>query len=63
LTWKRLNYDAKASQKTTRIAGMLEYADALTTGLWPNMDILPTKEQVVRGQRLKVKSMSIASSN
>ncbi len=63
LTWKRLNYDAKASQKTTRIAGMLEYADALTTGLWPNMDILPIKEQVVRGQRLKVKSMSIASSN
>jgi predicted phosphodiesterase len=63
LTWQRLNYDAKASQKTTKIAGMVEYADALTTGLWPNMDILPIKEQVVRGQRLKVKALAIASSN
>jgi len=63
LTWHRLSYDAKASQKTTRIAGMVEYADALTTGLWPNMDILPIKEQVLQGQRLKVKAMVIGSSN
>jgi predicted phosphodiesterase len=63
LNWHRLPYDAKASQKTTRIAGMVEYAEALTTGLWPNMDILPIKEQGEQGQRLEVEAMTIANSN
>lgn len=63
VNWHRLAYDAKASQDTTRKAGMVEYSEALTTGLWPSMDILPTTEQRVQGQRLEVKPLIIADSN
>jgi predicted phosphodiesterase len=59
VSWHRLAYDSKASQKTTRKAGMVEYAEALTTGLWPSMDILPLAEQEVQGQRLEVKAMTM----
>ena len=59
VSWHRLEYDAKASQETTRKAGMVEYAEALTTGLWPSMDILPIAEQGQQGQRLEVETMDI----
>jgi predicted phosphodiesterase len=62
VSWHRLTYDAKASQATTRKAGMVEYAEALTTGLWPSMDILPLAEQGVQGQRLQVKAMTMGDS-
>jgi hypothetical protein len=63
VSWHRLTYDAKTSQQKTREAGMVEYADALTTGLWPSMDILPMKEQGEQGQPLKVKAMSFYDPN
>lgn len=63
VSWQRLAYDAKASQETTQKAGMVEYAEALTTGLWPSMDILPIAEQGEQGQRLEVKAMTPADSN
>jgi hypothetical protein len=63
VSWHRLAYDAKTSQQTTREAGMVEYADALTTGLWPSMDILPMKEQGEQGQSLKVKAMNFYDPN
>lgn len=63
VSWHRLVYDAKTSQETTRKAGMVEYAEALATGLWPSMDILPIAEQEKQGQRLEVEAMTIAGSN
>jgi predicted phosphodiesterase len=62
VSWQRLAYDAKASQATTRKAGMVEYAEALTTGLWPSMDILPLEEQEVQGQRLELKTITMNDS-
>jgi predicted phosphodiesterase len=63
VSWHRLSYDAKASQASTQKAGMVEYAESLTTGLWPSMDILPITEQGQQGQRLDIKAITIADSN
>jgi predicted phosphodiesterase len=63
VSWHRLTYDAITSQETTQKAGMVEYANSLTTGLWPSMDILPMKEQGEQGQPLKVKAMSFYDPN
>lgn len=59
-SWHRLEYDASASKKSTKAAGMVEYAEALTTGLWPSMDILPAAEQGKQGQRLSVKPVNLS---
>ena len=59
VSWHRLEYDAITSQKTTREAGMIEYADALTTGLWPSMDILPMAERRNKGKRLSIKPVTV----
>jgi predicted phosphodiesterase len=63
VSWHRLAYDAKSSQETTQKAGMVEYAEALTSGLWPSMDILPTAERETQGQRLSIKAMTINELN
>jgi predicted phosphodiesterase len=60
VSWHRLVYDAKTSQETTHKAGMVEYSEALTSGLWPSMDILPTVEREAQGQRLSIKPMTIS---
>jgi predicted phosphodiesterase len=59
VSWHRLEYDANTSQKTTKAAGMVEYADALTTGLWPSMDVLPSAERDNRGKRLSIKPVTV----
>jgi hypothetical protein len=56
-SWHRLQYDARASHDSTLIAGMSEYARALTDGLWPSMDILPTDERANQGRRLVVEQL------
>ncbi|MCZ6798094.1 MAG: metallophosphoesterase family protein [Gammaproteobacteria bacterium] len=53
-SWHRLSYDAATSQRSTRAAGMSEYALALGTGLWPSMEVLPPLEQGQQGKRLEL---------
>ena len=52
VSWHRLSYDASKSCQSTRAAGMTQYAQALSDGLWPSMDILPEYERGNRGKRL-----------
>jgi len=58
-SWHRLAYDAGTSQRSTREAGMEEYALALVDGLWPGMDVLPPTERKQRGKRLKLSPVRI----
>jgi len=51
-SWHRLQYDADKSRGSTLAAGMTEYAQALTSGLWPSMDMLPAHESDNQGKRL-----------
>ena len=59
VSWHRLQYDACISSRSTRIAGMHQYAQALTDGLWPSMDVLPEYERKKRGVRLSPASLRI----
>lgn len=61
-SWHRLEYDFPASQRSTRAAGMREYADALASGLWPSMDILPAHERTRAGQPLDLPPLRIPRS-
>jgi len=45
-----LNYDAALAQQAMRQAGLnMAYADALTSGFWPSVDVLPETECGQRG--------------
>ncbi len=57
--WHRLPYDAAHSQRSTRAAGMTEYAQSLIDGLWPSQDVLPAEEQRQQGQRLNLKPLRV----
>jgi len=57
VSWHRLQYDARISYDSTLSAGMSEYAQALTDGLWPSMDILPADERANQGRRLVVEQL------
>jgi predicted phosphodiesterase len=49
----RLRYDHAAAAAAMRSAGLAEaYATALTTGLWPSLDVLPATERAHTGRRL-----------
>jgi len=49
----RLDYDFKAAKQHMVAAGMNNgYAEALTTGLWPSMDVLPMHEKIIKGQKI-----------
>ncbi|MFT7672136.1 MAG: putative phosphodiesterase [Gammaproteobacteria bacterium] len=48
-SWHRLPIDQTISSKLTRDSGMIEYADAMLSGLWANMDVLPESERAQRG--------------
>ncbi|WP_020675171.1 metallophosphoesterase family protein [Geopsychrobacter electrodiphilus] len=49
-SWRRLSYAADQSRHTMCNAGLQSgYAEALTTGLWPSMDVLPADERARRG--------------
>lgn len=40
--WHRLRYDWRRAQLVMRQSGLADgYADALGTGLWPGMNVLP----------------------
>lgn len=53
VTWHRLEYAAEAEARVMRNAGLDNgYDDALLTGLWPSMDVLPEAERARRGHHL-----------
>ena len=43
-SWHRLEYDFETSRDSTIAAGMSAYGEALASGLWPSIDILPEAE-------------------
>ncbi len=59
LSWHRLDYDHAASKRSTVAAGMQEYGQALGSGLWPSLDILPDTESRQTGQPLNLPSLRI----
>lgn len=52
VSWHRLEYDHETSRLSTIDAGMSEYGQALASGIWPSMDILPETERRQAGQPL-----------
>lgn len=59
ISWHRLDYDYATSRQSTMAAGMREYGEALATGLWPSIDILPETEAQQTGQPLKLPPLHI----
>ena len=49
-TWHRLKIDALQAAEAMRKAGLgAPYREALVSGLWPSMDVLPEAERLDRG--------------
>jgi predicted phosphodiesterase len=59
VSWHNLDYDHSASQQSTIAAGMQEYGQALVSGLWPSIDILPETEARQTGQPLTLPPLRI----
>ncbi|MCP8690113.1 metallophosphoesterase family protein [Marinobacterium sedimentorum] len=60
VSWHRLNYAATEAADAMRFAGLpTGYSDALLSGLWPSIDILPTAERRRRGQPLQLAALLI----
>ena len=58
--WYRLNYAADQASRQMRAAGLPgAYADALQSGLWPSMDVLPKRERTQQGYKLALPSLMI----
>jgi predicted phosphodiesterase len=54
LCWQRLPYPANTSRRRMLAAGLEPgYAEALVSGRWPSLDILPNSERAAGGQRLE----------
>ena len=53
-SWHELEYDYRQSQASTANAGMVEYAQSLSNGLWPSMDVLPEIERQQQGRPLNI---------
>ncbi|MDC1288397.1 metallophosphatase family protein [Gammaproteobacteria bacterium] len=58
-SWHRLDYDYSSSRDSTIAAGMIAYGNALASGLWPNIDILPETEAQQSGQPLDLQPLFI----
>lgn len=59
-SWRRLEYDWQQSQRAMIAAGLDGgYTTALSTGLWPSMDVLPAAEKARRGLRLAPSDLTI----
>ncbi len=60
VSWHRLHYDATAAAAAMTTAGLpADYRDALLSGRWPSMDILPATEQNQQGLPLQVPDLLI----
>lgn len=60
-SWHRLGYAVEQSQRSTKDAGMVEYAQALADGLWPSLDVLPEWEKQQQGRRLEPEPLALLS--
>jgi predicted phosphodiesterase len=58
-SWHRLVYDHVASRESTIAAGMVAYGEALSSGLWPGIDVLPETEAQQSGQSLDLPPIQI----
>jgi predicted phosphodiesterase len=52
-SWHKLDYEHAVSRESTIAAGMVAYGEALSTGLWPSIDILPEAEAQQSGRPLE----------
>lgn len=58
--WHRLRYAACKAQAAMRDAGQRNgYAEALISGLWPSMDVLPDQERRLQGQAIEPWTMKL----
>ena len=57
--WQRLRYDAGTTGQKMRTAGLAGYADALNSGLWPSMDVLPAVERERRGLSIVMEDLVV----
>jgi len=60
-SWHSLEYEFRSSRDSAIAAGMPEYGEALASGLWPSMDVLPEAERLKRGQPLDLPAMQISA--
>ena len=61
VTFHRLAHDHGAAAAEMRAAGLAEdYARALETGLWPNMDVMPAADRARQGQPLTLPPLHVA---
>ena len=56
--WHRLRYPAEQTRQAMLDAGLVSgYADTLTSGLWPSLDVLPAEEKRNRGKALEIEPL------
>lgn len=56
--WQRLRYDADSAAARMHTVGLpADYADALLSGVWPSVDVLPEYERQQQGVRLHSRSL------
>ena len=59
-TWHKLEFDNASAATAMKKAGLSPaYRDALLTGLWPSMDILPQLEKQQQGKALSLPTLKI----
>ena len=59
-SWHRLIYNAEKASQTMKDVGLCGgYQEALLTGLWPSMEILPEHEKSVRGEPINLAAISL----
>lgn len=57
-----LDYDHGTAREKMRAAGLpVGYADALVTGLWPSLDILPPREKARTGRPIDASALTTAA--
>lgn len=60
VSFHQLDYDFRQAAQKMRNHGLSDgYATALTSGLWPSLDVLPEREKAQTGQRLSVNRFRI----
>ncbi len=63
-SWQRLSYAAEQTQQKMVAAGLnAGYADALLTGLWPSLDVLPAVERSHQGELLVIEDLIFEQGN
>ncbi len=61
VSWERLAYDARTASSVMHERGLASaYADALLSGLWPSMDVLPETEQQQRGKAIHLETLTLS---